>query len=474
VIQIWPRLRWPPDSIGVRLILWYALWTVALIAAGSGLVYGGLETQLERVQDERVLADHLRILKWLLRSSPPPLSAQSVEVLSPGSTANSYVHVRIFGPSGQILLETPEMAEHVPRAEAPFLGRLDTEEGELSIYRSASGRLFEVLTARIETGIQGGQTHYVQIALDRTDDDLLDQVRDHSWILMTCSVLACAVVGYTIAQRSIRPVEKIGRTIQRIHANRLHERIDTRDLPRELAGLADTFNSMLDRLSSAFTSVSQFSDNAAHELRTPVANLQNELEISLQKARTPGEHREVVLSCLEECGRIDRILQSLLFLARNSAPFEGPLTSVALEEEVASLIELYEPWASDAGIEIRSELPDESAVPADPTLLRQALANLIANALEHTSHGGRIQIRAERSETEVKVSVSDTGCGISIENVPHVCDRFFRAETSRSSSRQHLGLGLSIVQGIMHKHHGHVEIDSVLGQGTCVSLHFPL
>ncbi len=481
MMRVWPRLRWPPDSIGVRLTLWYTLWAVALIAAGSGLVYGGLETRLEREQDERVLGDHLRILAVLLQSSPdassvpstPRVGANSIPLGPSSQSAAAYVHVRVFGPSGQLLLATPGMDEHVPLPELGRLDSLHSERGELSENRSQSGRLFQVLSARIRTGSKPGDVRYVQIALDRTDDDLLDQMRDRSWLLMTFSVLACAAVGYTIAQRSIRPVENISRTVQQIHPHRLHERIDTRELPRELAVLAQTFNSMLDRLSRAFTSVSQFSDNAAHELRTPIANLQNELEVSLRKTRTSAEHREVVLSCLEECERIDRILQSLLFLARNSTPILVSVERIPLSGEVAALVDLYEPWASEIQVEIRVRVSDSSAVRADPVLLRQALANLFANALEHTSPGGHIELRSDELEFETRITVTDTGCGISNEDLPHVFDRFFRAEESRSGSRRHLGLGLSIVQSIMERHKGRAEIDSKVGEGTRIALYFP-
>jgi two-component system, OmpR family, heavy metal sensor histidine kinase CusS len=468
-MRTWPRLVWPPNSMSVRLMLWYALWAVALIAGASGLLYGGIETRLEKEQDNQVLADYLRILNQVL----DPAGLEAAPVAAPASAAPSYVYVRVLDEHGRTLLETPGMSTDLPVPAVADLGPQLPLEGERSTQRSPSGRLFELMSARIASGPDGRGTRYLQIALDRTEDDLLDRLRDQSWLVLVATVAVCAVVGFTIAQRSIRPVQEMSQTMQRIQSNRLHERIAVAGLPRELSDLAGTFNQMLDRLEESFQRIAQFSDNVAHELRTPVGNLQNAMEIALRRARTDADYRDVIASCLEESGRVTRILQGLLLLARGGGSSPLQLEAMEIRGELESLREVYEPLAAEVGAQIEIDAPAGLAARVDRTLARQAIANLVANSIEHTGRHGRVRLSARADGDWTAVTVADTGCGIAPEHVPHVFERFYRVEQARSESRRHAGLGLPIVKTLVEQHGGRVALESRAGEGTAVTLWFP-
>jgi two-component system heavy metal sensor histidine kinase CusS len=453
-------------------MLWYALWAFALIAAASGLLYGGLETRLEREQEDRTLTDHLRMVSLFLQRSV--LTQEMPEPTLPKGVARpSSVHVRVLDRAGRLLVETAGISEDLPLPTAADLRSGFRREGDRRTVRSRSGRLFEVLNAQVTVPEANGGLRYVQVAMDRTDDDLLDTLRDQSWWTVTMTILACAVVAYTIAQRSVRPVERFSQAVERIQSNHLHERIDSSGLPHELSGLAATFNQMLDRMEEAFGRVAQFSDNVAHELRSPIGALQTELEIALSKPRTDEEYRGVLCSCLEECSRITRILHSLLFLARGSTSESVHTQWLQLRDEVQSVFDVYGPWAAELGVRLICTVPASLAVCADRVLLRQALANLVANAIEHTGLSGEVAVTALWESRETSIRVQDTGCGIAPEHLSRVFDRFFRVEAARSESRRHVGLGLAIVKSIVEQHGGSVSIDSRLHRGTCVTLRLP-
>jgi two-component system heavy metal sensor histidine kinase CusS len=313
------------------------------------------------------------------------------------------------------------------------------------------------------------------VALDRTyEDDLLAGYRRNLWIVLGTALVACAVVGYQIARRGLRPVADITDMARRVRSTTLDRRIVSRGLPAELSALAGTFNEMLDRLEESFNRLGRFSADIAHELRTPVNNLRGEAEVALGQARTPQEYREVLGSCLEECARLARIIDSLLFLARA----ESPQAQIAREQvdvgrELGAIHDFYEASAGEAGVALQVTCPDGLLAHLDRTLFQRALGNLVANALAHTAAGGTVTLAGFRQDNAVRVEVSDTGCGIPPAHLAHVFDRFYRVDDARSSASGRVGLGLAIVKSIAGLHRGSAAIQSELGKGTCVTLAFP-
>ena len=229
---------------------------------------------------------------------------------------------------------------------------------------------------------------------------------------------------------------------------------------------------MLDRLQEAFSRTSRFSDDVAHELRTPIGNLRGEIEVALSKPRTGEDYRETLGSCLEECGRISRMVERLLFLARTDAAVE-PLAreTVEVRRELAAVHEFYEAAAADAGVALHFDASTDLTAQLDRVLFQQALGNLIANAIAHTPAGGSIWIRALNVDGALGVSVEDTGVGVSSEHIARVFERFYRVDPSRSGANA--GLGLAVVKAIVERHGGRAGLRSQPGAGTAVDLVFP-
>jgi two-component system heavy metal sensor histidine kinase CusS len=231
---------------------------------------------------------------------------------------------------------------------------------------------------------------------------------------------------------------------------------------------------MLDRLETSFSQLRQFSDDIAHELRTPINSMLVATEVALNKARTIEAYRDVLESNLEDCGRLRRTVESLLFLARA----ENPKTKIecetgGLQHELSLIHEFYEAAATEADLHFSISCDPNLKASVDRMLLQRAISNLVANAIAHTPCGGTVSVGARDDGEFVLIEVSDTGRGIAPEHLPFVFDRLYRVDQTRSTGNAHLGLGLSIVKSVATLHGGTVHIGSMVAEGSRVTLRFP-
>jgi len=462
-------------SLAARLTLWYTASAFLLIFLVTVFLYWVLNSNLDR-EDDEFLANKIHILSTILRDKPDDLAALKQEVVWE-STAPPLVqvYVRILDRDGKTVLETPGMKADLAPDVFPVPQNNYGKPYSGSEYATRSGKMFRLLVAGLNSATAPEQFRLIQVALDRTSEEkLMSRYRWNLVVILALALGVCAFVGYQIARRGLRPVREITQTARRIRSSTLHERLEPAGLPSELAVLAATFNEMLDRLKESFNRLARFSADIAHELRTPVNNLRGEAEVALSKPRTPQEYSEVLGSCLEECDKLSRMIDSLLFLARAESP-EMQITkeSVDLERELAAVRDFYEAAAAEAGVTLKVNAIPGLAAPLNRTLFQRAAGNLVANALSHTSAGGIVTLSARKTEADISMDVADSGCGISPEHLPHVFDRFYRADPARSTSAGRFGLGLAIVRSIVAVHHGSVSIASEVGKGTRVTLRFP-
>ena len=448
-------------SLALRLTVWYAASSFALLLVATGFLYWALAHNLDR-EDDEFLADKIQALRIILETRPGDEDAVRQEVMA---VAQGRVFIRVEDERHKpIRLETPGMTAVIPRDVIP-----SATSGDQTIeYRAASGRRFRVRGYRDEAG-----QRRIDAAMDRTHEaDLLEDYRRHLSYVLGLSLIACSVGGYALAKRGLRPVAEIAATARRVHSTHF-ERIPLHGLPGELHALAETFNGMLDRLQESFARLSRFSADIAHELRTPVNNLRGEIEVTLGKARTPDEYRETLGSALEECGKLARLIDSLLFLARAENPkMQVEREPFDLRRELESLRDFYDAAAHDAGVRLAVEVSGEIPVVLNRPLFQRAVGNLIANALAHTPTGGTVTLSATRGEAGTTVIVRDSGRGIPPEHLPHIFDRFYRADPARASAGG-VGLGLAIVKSIVELHGGTVNAESATDRGTTVTVRLP-
>lgn len=295
------------------------------------------------------------------------------------------------------------------------------------------------------------------------------------WLITAAAaVLALGLaLGWLVTSRAIRPIDDIGATASRISAGNLAERISVTETDDELGRLAGVLNSTFARLEAAFAQQKQFTADASHELRTPIAVIISEAQTALARKRNADEYRETVEACLETAQQMRRLTESLLELARFDAgqadmqrqPFD-------LAEKTGSCIELVRPLAKGRGIVIHADLAPVEAL-GDAERLGQVVTNLLTNAIHYNIDHGEIRIATRSENGFAVVTVADSGQGIAPEDLPHIFSRFYRADKSRARSEGRTGLGLAICQAVVDAHGGVIEVSSQPGIGTTFCVRLP-
>ena len=314
----------------------------------------------------------------------------------------------------------------------------------------------------------------VLVGCEVTDD--LARLRNRGWGLVGAGGLVLVLGlggGWFFAGLALRSLWNIGATAQRISEERLSERIPTAGMDRELGQLADVLNATFARLDAAFARQRQFTADAAHELRTPLAVIISDAQTALRRERGAEEYRDTIRSCEEAAQKMRRLSDSLLELARLDAGREqGQRTACDLAAIAGDCVAQLRPLALERDIRIEADL-NPAPLACHPDQIARVFVNLIANALDYNHPGGQIRVATARQDGKIVASVSDTGDGISPEDLPHVFDRFYRTSQARSRSAEHAGLGLAICKAIVEAHGGQIGAVSTPGAGTVVTLDWP-
>ncbi|OPX94943.1 MAG: Sensor kinase CusS [Syntrophorhabdus sp. PtaB.Bin006] len=481
-------------SIGKRLTFLYTL-IICIILVVSGLLLDWVLRSDLKEEDKRFLATEMQSLRILLREYPDDVKAWKAEIereaLASVSTFAKY-YVRIIDEDGKTIVETPGMpdnAEHLlsrkPEA-TPFLAI------EYATFTAQDGRPFLFALAMAKEYRHGEKERIIQIALEMSHEGaIISDYRQKVALVVIGGVILSLLLGFLITKEGLKPLRELMHDVRDITPDKLQVRVGFREWPQEIVALANVFDRMLDRLEASFTSISQFSADLAHELRTPINNLRGEAEVAISKARTLEEYRQVLMSSLEEYERLSRMIENILFLARSDSKKQKiSVSPLNMLQEITEVLEYYEAVREEK--EISVTLSVKGTVNADKTLFRRAMANVLSNAFQYTPTGGSISVQSrlvsdvedrtsKSDETKkeglhhsaIEIIVTDTGIGIGPEDIPRVFDRFYRAAKARSVYSQGTGLGFSIVKSIMELHNGNVKVTSGLASGTIVTLTFP-
>ncbi|MBY0579732.1 MAG: heavy metal sensor histidine kinase [Burkholderiales bacterium] len=461
-----------PWSITRRLTTLYTLSTFSLLLLGSGFLYWVLLNNLKR-ENNQFLTDKVHVLRSILHATEVDPEALNEEVQWEGRTFTlARYYARVLDTHGKTLIETPGMDKVLSISSFPAQAGLSELPGKGFEWKSPDGKPFLLMSALAQTSSH--ELKIVQVALDLSQEGgLIVDYRHKLSLVLLAGLVLSAGLSMLAVRKGLAPLKEITRKAQRITSAQLHERILAERWPAELSDLATAFDDMLDRLEESFQRLSQFSADLAHELRTPINNLMGETEVALSRSRIPEEYRHVLESGLEEYGRLSRMIDSLLFLARAEQPAPHiERTQLDAGKELEAVRAYYEVMAEEKAVSLSCN--GDAALYADVVLFRRALGNLVSNALYHTHIGGSITLTVEESANKwTEVRVSDTGTGIETEHLPRLFDRFYRVDGSRSAHPDGSGLGLAIVKSVMTMHGGTVEIHSLFGQGTTVVLRFP-
>jgi two-component system OmpR family sensor kinase len=287
------------------------------------------------------------------------------------------------------------------------------------------------------------------------------------------------LVAYFVVGSTFKPVDQLINEVEAITDGRsLHRRLPADTSNDELARLSLTVNAMLTRLESSFAALRRFTADASHELKTPLTVLRADVERAMHPSTNRGDRMVALEEALQETARMSDLVNSLLTLARaDEGRFDIYREPIELEPLVRDVYETAVILGEDAGLTLSLTSMENGVVMGDRTRLRQLLLNLVTNAIKYTPRGGRVELAvAKRGSDEVGITVRDTGIGISANDLPHVFDRFWRADRvrSRASERGGFGLGLSIAQWIVQAHGGSISVQSRLGRGSVFTVLLPI
>jgi heavy metal sensor kinase len=369
----------------------------------------------------------------------------------------SAANIQILDPNGALLFHTPG-AEKWPKpdwdvARIPQAGVTGTIRVGHEVVR--------VLTAPVRIGI-------VQIALPI--DEFEDVKNGFLWLISlgTPVLLFLAWLGgYWMSGRALRPVDEISSAAARISAQDLSARLPGNDAGDELDRLSSVLNFMLDRLQTSFQRITEFTADASHELRTPVAIIQTTAELMQARPRTVEEHFKAWSTVTAETQRTSRLIADLLMLARSDAGVADlHFSPVDLSDVARTAVEEMRVMADAKGLQLVVDAAAAGEMNGDADALRRAICILLDNAIKFTSAPGEIRVVVSGRS----VKVSDTGVGIGADDLPFIFERFYRVSKDRSRKTGGAGLGLSIARSIIERHGGQISAESKRGEGSAFKI----
>ena len=458
-------------SLRHRLTWWYvallAAILVVFVAGTAAVMYWQLYTQLDRhaVQD-------LETVEGLLSFAPTgAVNVADDYHTHPESRLVQERYLEVFALDGRVLYRNDRLGTR------RLGGALSPGEG-INGYSNRSDRLSDgtrVLVVSRQHALSGRP---IILRVGYETGPLWLHVGE--WVgaalLMLPLVLGlAAIAGQRLAERALQPITDIADRAERITADHLHDRVPVPVSDVELAHLTRVFNGLLERLETSFDQLRRFTSDASHELRTPLAAMRSVGEVSLEKERTPAEYRNAIGSMLEEVNRLTSLVEALLAVARGDGrSFEIARGVIPVSELVREATGLLEVLAEEKNQRLLVAADETAVIAGDRVLLRQALVNLIHNAIKYSPDSSTIQVRAvSQPGGPVVLQVVDNGPGIASEHRDKVFDRFYRVEEGRSRDRGGAGLGLSIAKWAVEVHGGTLALTANSDRGAVFEVQLP-
>lgn len=450
-----------------RFTLWFGATLAVALIAFSLLLQVVMRRQLLAAVDTE-LAEELREVTTELGLPKEP--SEILKHLAPRFAVHGDYSFEVRRPTGEIVFHSAEL-EGQPALE---LGPTPELERQQFDSREVPG----IGASRVVTALaEGPGGPYIVRAITS-----LEPFQRQMSILNTVvgafvplAIALALVGGYLLARRVLSPVDRMVDVANRITASDLRQRVEVVNVDDELGRLAQTINSLIDRLEKSIDEMRRFTADAAHELRTPLAVLRSGIEVALRVPRSPDEYRQALEAAGDESHRLTRLADQLLFLSRQDAGMvQIEREEVRLDALLKDVVERFESPAREAGLTLSIEPLTPCAVRGDDVRLGQVFFNALDNAVKYTPPGGRVTVRARPSGTRVRVEIEDTGIGIAAEHLPHVFNRFYRADPQPHRERAGAGLGLAIAKSTVAAHGGDIWLESQVGRGTVLHVDLEL
>jgi heavy metal sensor kinase len=455
------------NTLSFRLTLWYA-GVFALSSCVAFLLFYALITSFIRDRTDQELLSQVNRFSTLLASEEIE-AVKSAAIIEAQAAGVKKVFFRFLSVNGQVF-SSSNMA---------YWKNIDIHETAIKELLGGRSHVFETITipqrkekVRILYAVLG-PTIILQVGQAMESySRFLDAFKGIFITTMTFLIVVAAGIGWFMARRAVSGVEAVTRTAQKISGGTLEERVPVKTKGDEIDQLAVTFNQMLDRIQALLTEIKEMSDNMAHDLRSPITRIRGTAEVTLTTGKSLSEYEAMAASTIEECDRLLDMINTMLMISKAEAGVDH-LTreEIDLAGVVQEACRLFEPTAEDKGIALNCHLPDESHFLGDMQMIQRMLSNLLDNAIKYTPPGGSVSVSVVENDGRVVVSVKDTGIGISPKDLPHIFERFYRCDESRSQTG--IGLGLSLARAIARGHGGDITTTSNPNQGSTFTITLP-
>ncbi len=462
-------------SISFRLVGWHAVLLTAIFLLLCASLYLDLRSFLEsdlrasQLRRTRQIANTLLI--HVKQTGEAAVASQTKDWYEPEANDR---FIRITRADGTLVYVSgaPKDGSFDP-AEIPNLPPPPATEFSHKVKLSGGNTL---LIAALNFKSSGNPDYLVEFgSLLNPVETMLNHLFLQLALGLPIAVLIITAGGYLLVRRALTPVEQITRAAERITQFNLSERLPISDTGDQLERLSRALNRMITRLDDAFQNSKRFVADASHDLRTPLTILRGELESAAEDPQITAQLRDRIGSMLEEVVHLGKIVEQLFTLSRlDAGEAQSEWTRFDLGELAKTTAEQMSLLAEDKGISIACDVAQAARVKANQVRFKQVVVNLLDNAIKYTPDKGAVHLRVSAVNGHAILEVEDTGIGIAPENLPHIFERFYRVDPTRSTNADSAGLGLAIVKSICTAHGAEVKVQSQAGVGSIFSVRLPL
>jgi len=448
-----------------------ALYLLVLAASFGGFFwicdYGFQRSITTAVNDasQRNLDTLRRVLARHVAEGTPELRHELTRV---SELWESGAIFEVAGPEGEWIYRAPRFLSQDPSL-APFTGRAVS-------FQTTNLEKLQYRVARQQFAVDGN-VYLVDTAVPTEPfDQALDSFRLMEKRFLPLLVVLASLLGYWLSGRALAPVNRIIESAERVGVRNLSRRLEVPRAKDELRRLTEQVNAMLDRIEASVKRITRFTADASHDLRTPLALIRANAEIALRRQRSDSDYREALKRILATSEETSELIEQLLMVARADANVaQLKLQPTSLYPVLQTVAQKAKVLALGKGLAFSDFVePCNRALFANEAALERLFLSVLDNAIKYTPAGGHVSLRLHLEDAQAIVEVADNGIGIAEKDLPHVFERFYRADQVRSRETRGSGLGLSIAQWIAESHNGSIELQSRPGQGTKVSIRLPL
>jgi heavy metal sensor kinase len=451
-----------------RITAWYFAVLVVAFASFAWISDLGFQQSIDTTVNDASRANLESIQNVLKRTAPRGIAEVEKELDELGSVWAGAALLEVSDTNGKMLFQSPPF-KNPYGADHPA-----SKDGISFITTNLDNLQYRIATGKADLG---GQIFRIRAAVPTEPfDQALDRFRLILKDTLPFLVILASLAGYWLSGRALAPVNAIIETARGVGVQNLSSRLAVPPADDELRRLSETLNAMLARLEASVKRLTQFTADASHDLRSPIALIRTSAELSLRRPRTETEYRETLARILATSEETTHLIENLLTLARADAGVsELHFDNIDLIPHLNKISEEASILAAGKGIEVTRELAvGPIRVSANPAAIERLLLIIFDNAIKYTPRGGKIALFLSNGAGSAKIEIRDTGIGISEKDLPHIFERFYRADQARSREPGGSGLGLAIAQWIVDLHGGLIEVQSNLSAGSVFRISLPV